>query len=210
MDSTVTNCPTVKLPIVPRTLSPLTLRHTLYHETKFPTRGCPYSGFITRCGLPCRSLSCTRRLRRLICNGQIPKQPPPPSNMFSGERVCGGTTVTCSFCNRQVTRVTVGEEYLCLAPDLSPPFDCYFDDSAYSVASWYGVPPVVFTEVSKSEFNCTHRVEFFKSRGPVPEETCFCCMSLQIHLLIFILFHLSLIRFKFLSLFLQLFFMKVQ
>jgi hypothetical protein len=48
----------------------------------------------------------------------------------------------CSFCNRQVTRVTAGEAHLSLAPPLSPPpSDCYFDDSVYSVVSWYVVTP---------------------------------------------------------------------
>ena len=121
-------------------------------------RGSPHNGFITTRGFlvvlsrktsknhppPLQKASCTRRLWRLSCSGQNPKQPPPPSNILFGERVCGGTTAACSFCNRQVTRVAAGEGHLCLAPARSPrPSDCYFDDSAYSVVSWYAVAPAV-------------------------------------------------------------------
>jgi hypothetical protein len=50
-----------------------------------------------------------------------PKQVPPISNMFSGKRVYGGTTPTCSSqCNRQMTRVVSGGASLCL---LLPPTD---------------------------------------------------------------------------------------
>ena len=93
---------------------------------------------------PAKTTPPTRRLWRLSCSGQNPKQPPPPSNMLFGERVCGGTATACSFCNRQVTRVAAGEAHLRLAPARSPPpSDCYFDDSAYSVVSWYAVAPAV-------------------------------------------------------------------
>ncbi len=43
-----------------------------------------------------------------------------------------------------MTRVVAGETHLRLAPTHSPPpSDCYFDDSAYSVVSWYEVVDVV-------------------------------------------------------------------
>ncbi len=40
------NCPAVKLPAVPRTLSPLILRCTLHHASKSPARGCPRNGYM--------------------------------------------------------------------------------------------------------------------------------------------------------------------
>ena len=114
--------PTVKLPAAPRTCH-RSIFVVSYNARRSLRAWFPTQRLHNHTWLPCRSLSKdkqkpppTRRLWRLSCSGQNPKQPPPPSNMLFGERVCGGTTVACSFCNRQVTRVAAGEAHLRLAP----------------------------------------------------------------------------------------------